>query len=138
MLEAYRSGVLSASQLGPQLQGLGERRSAAMAATNRLTSIPPVGPEDEKAIRDYCAEAAANLASFSREEWQALIRSLIKRIVFDGENITIEGLVTASRAGQGVASEDSHLVVGEVQLGWTTSECAKLSTGGNRANEEKR
>jgi hypothetical protein len=44
-------------------------------------------------IEDFCAEAARNLSAFTMHEWQELLRTIIERIVFHGDRVTIQGRI---------------------------------------------
>lgn len=97
VLEAYRTGVITPAQLGQQLETIKTRRSGLDSQTSEVTlEIPLV--DTEKAITEYCAEAANNLAGFSHERRQEFLRALINTIMFHGNQITIQGRIPVGGA----------------------------------------
>ncbi len=105
VLEAYRTGIISPAQLGQQLEKIKTRRTALQVQGSELQPKQPVLAEQvERAVTDYCAEAAKNLANFSHEQWREFLRIIIKQVVFRGNEITIQGqipLETPDNDGQG-------------------------------------
>lgn len=101
LLEAYRIAVISPAQLGQQLESLKARRSAIEARRTELGDRqPPVPPEQvEKSVRDYCAEAAQRLRSFTLDELQRFLRTIIRNIVFEGTRIRIQGQIPLLDSG---------------------------------------
>ena len=80
ILEAYRTSIISPLQLGQQLEKLKARRSAIEAQRAELQSEKILPREQvEKAVTDYCEEAAKNLEGFSDERWQEFLRTLAAR-----------------------------------------------------------
>lgn len=100
VLDAYRSGVISPAQLAGQLEKLKARRAAVELQKAQSGSIAPVTAEQvEKAVNEYCAEAARNLSTFSFDEWQALLRTVIDSITFNGARVSIRGKLPVSETG---------------------------------------
>ncbi len=100
ILDAYRTGVISPGQLAGQLETLKAQRASLDLQRSRsehATTIP--GEQVEKSVTDYCAEAAANLAVFSDDQWQDLLRTVVKSIIFEGSNIVIQGKIPIPEAG---------------------------------------
>jgi site-specific DNA recombinase len=94
VLDAYRTGVISPAQLGRQLEQLKARKSALDLRRAEIQQQAAVPPEQiERAVTDYCAEAARNLASFTDEQWRDLLRTVIQTIVFDGNQVKIQGAI---------------------------------------------
>ncbi len=92
LLDAYRTAVISSTQLGEQLEKLRARR---MALDRRRTeSANPMEPQEvESEVRDYCNEAADNLAKFTDVEWREFLRVIIRSIIFDGNTMKILGTI---------------------------------------------
>jgi site-specific DNA recombinase len=98
LLEAYRTEVLSPAQLGRELEKLTTRRVSLEARKAGLS-----GQQDKRqlplirqSIIDYCRVAAERLRSFTFEERQRFLRLLINEIVFQGDQITIRGVIPIS------------------------------------------
>jgi hypothetical protein len=47
----------------------------------------------QNAVKDYCGEAATNLAGFTVERWREFLRVIVHSIVFRGDRITIHGQI---------------------------------------------
>jgi site-specific DNA recombinase len=92
LIEAYRLSVLSAAQLGNELEKLNVRKAGLENERATLDISQPSSQENVgKSIRDYCEEVAQNLASFTVEERQQLLRTLVRTITFDGAEVRIRG-----------------------------------------------
>lgn len=95
ILEAYRIGIISPSQLGHQLEQLNARRSVLDV---RRSDIQPKEnlPSGQvgKVVEEYCAEASRNFVSFSPEEWREFLRTIVETIVFCGDHIRIRGRIS--------------------------------------------
>lgn len=93
VLEAYRTGLISAAQLGQQLETITSRRAMIDAERSELQRQVPHPEQTEKAVSDYCAEAARNLADFPADRWREFLRTIIADITFHGDRITIRGRI---------------------------------------------
>jgi site-specific DNA recombinase len=93
LLDAYRTGLISPAQLGVQLEKIGSSRAAL--DLERASAVPPKVPvaHIDKAVTEYCAEAAANLDSLSPEDWRQMCQTLIESAVFYGNRIVIRGRI---------------------------------------------
>lgn len=93
LLEAYRLGVITPAQLGRELETLNLRKETLKTQRVRLdnsgTALPKA--QTEKSVREYCTEATQNLASFGFEQRQEFLRTLIRRVIFDGQTARIHG-----------------------------------------------
>jgi site-specific DNA recombinase len=66
ILDAYRGEIISPAQLGQQLQQIKAQRAALdlqRADTAKTSAVPP--ERVERAVSEYCAEAASNLANLT-------------------------------------------------------------------------
>jgi hypothetical protein len=59
--------------------------------------MPP--KQVERAVIDYCAEAAKNLANFTNEQWRAFLRIIVRTIIFHGNRVTIQGQIPVNSSG---------------------------------------
>jgi hypothetical protein len=93
LLEAYRLSVISAVQLGQELEKLGVRKTALENERADLNEVDDDVPKEqiEKSVHDYCEEAAKNLQTFTIEERQLFLRTLIRTITFTGTEARIRG-----------------------------------------------
>jgi hypothetical protein len=94
ILEAYRTEIITPAQLGQQLELVKVRRAELELQRSEVQREPTVPPEQgEKAVADYCTEAARNLATFTEERWREFLRTIIHTVVFQGHQITIQGRI---------------------------------------------
>jgi site-specific DNA recombinase len=94
ILDAYRTGVITPAQLGHQLEKLKTRRAALELEQSNLRSEDVADPEQvERAVLDYCTEAASSLAHFTQEDWREFLRTLIHRIIFEGRRLRIQAWI---------------------------------------------
>lgn len=108
IFEAYRLSAISAEQLGRELRALSQRKAALAEQHHFLNSATQRASNDqlEKSVEDYCEEAGRNLSSFTPEQRQQFLRTLIRRITFTGTEARIRGEIPF-RAG------DEHQVAPE-------------------------
>lgn len=94
ILDAYRQGLISPTQLGQQLEKLKTSRTAIDLKRAESENVAQMSSElVEKAVVDYCAEATKNLAGFTFDQWQEFLRTIIESIIFHGDCITIRGRI---------------------------------------------
>jgi len=93
LLEAYRTEIISPAQLGTELEKLKARRSLAEARRSELETAGSQVPvaQIEKPVQHYCAEAILNLRSLAQNALREFLRTLVKRIIFEGTQIRIQG-----------------------------------------------
>ena len=78
ILDAYRQGFISPTQLGQQLEKLKTRRMALDLKRAEIGNAVEMPSElVEKAVVDYCAEATKNLAAFTFDQWQEFLQQII-------------------------------------------------------------
>ena len=100
LLDGYRMGLISPAQLGQQLEKLKSSRAGLELERTALTQQAAYPAEEvEKAVVDYCAEAANNLATLTTDDWRELLRSLIESAVFHGNRLVIRGRVPLGMPG---------------------------------------
>jgi len=94
LLDAYRTGIISPSQLGQQLEVLKAKQAALVLRKSELEHASKVTPaEMQRSVGDYCEEAARNLANFTPDGWREFLRIIIQEIVFLGTRIIIRGRI---------------------------------------------
>ncbi len=99
VLDGYRAGIISPIQLAGQLEKLKAERGSLALEQSAVESSPMPPERLESSIRDYCAEAARNLGSFTEDEWQKLIRTVVESIIFSGTAILIRGKIPLPQDG---------------------------------------
>jgi site-specific DNA recombinase len=93
IFDAYRAELISPAQLGQQLEKLRARR-AALDLKSTSTEPPSIPREQvEKAVAEYCSEAAQNIANFDDEHWRDFLRTICHAIVFNGDQIRIQARI---------------------------------------------
>jgi len=104
ILDAYRTGMISPSQLAGQLEKLKAQRATIDLQRIELESAASVPPEQaEKSVTEYCAEAAANIGSFTADEWKDLLRTVVQSVIFNGAGIVLRGRIPISDSGDSYA-----------------------------------
>src|SRR5207244_2297803 len=94
--------IISPAQLGQQLEKLNARRAALDLQRIEMEPDRTMPAEEvEKAVTDYCAEAAKNLTAFTEERWREFLRTVIVAITFYGKQIKIQGRIPLPFGGSG-------------------------------------
>jgi site-specific DNA recombinase len=94
LLDAYRTNIISPAQLGQQLESLKSRRATLELERSALKDRDSIPAEQiEKAVVDYCADAARRISNLSDDKWQELLRTIIENITFCGDHISIRGRI---------------------------------------------
>ena len=90
LLEAYRLGVISAEQLKSELEKVGSKKRASEDRIRQLSAPLPISATQMRSsITDYCRELADDIRRFTWPEKRQFLRTLIKRITFDGLQASI-------------------------------------------------
>jgi site-specific DNA recombinase len=112
VLEAYRMGILSPSQLGQELEKVNLRKNALRNRRARLAEQPKRSTIQNirRSVADYCRQAAQRLKSFTLEERQRFLRLLVSGIIFEGEQVRIKAILPLSLVG----AERTSTAVGDV------------------------
>jgi len=99
MLAAYRTAIITPAQLGQQLEKVNARRAALEVQLTELQTEPVIPTEQaEKAVTDYCAEAAQNLADFTDERWREFLRVIVEKVIFYGDHAKLIGRIPVDPA----------------------------------------
>lgn len=94
ILDAYRAEIITPAQLADQLAHLKSRRAILEAKMREAETASAVtSPQVLKTAEEFCEEASRNLAEFTQEQWQQLLRTVIERIEFHGSRVTIKGRI---------------------------------------------
>lgn len=95
ILEAYRTGVITAAQLGRELEQINARKSGLLTRQAELDEKTEGLSLDEirESVFDYCKQVAQRIGSFSEDERRQLLRTLVGKVVFEGSQVMILGTV---------------------------------------------
>ncbi|OLE55409.1 MAG: hypothetical protein AUG51_02830 [Acidobacteria bacterium 13_1_20CM_3_53_8] len=101
ILEAYRLSILSPAQLGQELQKINARKSALENRKAHLNeNTQSLKSSNVKAtILDYCKRAAQRLKHFTFEERQRFLRLIVNKIIYEGQQVRIKGIIPLSKDG---------------------------------------
>jgi site-specific DNA recombinase len=109
LLEAYRSAIITATQLGSELSKLTTRRTDAESRRAEFDTKPAVSPETVQAsIEEFCHEIRRGFRSFAPEELREFLRTVVRDVVFDGQQIRILGHLPAVNHGAGASIKPSE------------------------------
>ena len=102
LLEAYRSDIITAAQLKPELEKLAVRGTTAHGRRAELIAVKPLVEfkRVKKSVQDYCRETREQFRSLSPVQLREFLRTVIRSIVFDGHQIRIQGHLPAHRASE--------------------------------------
>jgi hypothetical protein len=103
IIEAYRMGIISAAQLGQELEGLNNRKTAAESRKASLSALPAhtLTPQSvKKSVAEYCRLAAQRLKEFTLEERQRFLRLIVNSVIYEGERVRIRGIIPILEAGR--------------------------------------
>jgi site-specific DNA recombinase len=94
ILEAYRLQILSAEQLGRELDSLRARQKVLQS---RQATLPKETQPDEAVVQrsldEYSKLVRTRLTKLNRDERQRLLRLLLKSVIFEGERVRIQGII---------------------------------------------
>jgi site-specific DNA recombinase len=100
VLEAYRTGVLTPAILSRELEQLKARRSTLVGRQTDLNarSSQPSLPVIRRTVSDYCREVAERLEALTGAERQRFLQLLIEVVIFNGDEVTIRGVIPPQNA----------------------------------------
>jgi site-specific DNA recombinase len=94
LLEAYRIGIISPSQLGQELEQFRQRQSAlevravGLQNSNKASTVRNL----KLCLEDFCQLAAKRLKTFTEAERQRFLRLLIDNVIFEGVQVRIKAV----------------------------------------------
>jgi site-specific DNA recombinase len=100
ILDAYRTDLISASQLGQQLEKLRARRAAIELARSEVQEEPQSREQNVAEVKEFCTKAAQNLETFTEIEWREFLRIIVQEISFYGDSIKIKARLPVTAATQ--------------------------------------
>lgn len=95
LLEAYRMGIISPTQLGQELERLKERQSVFEMRASNLGKLPVAQDRQQvrQTLEEYCQSAAERLKTFDDAERQRFLRLLVDNVIFEGRQIRIRAVI---------------------------------------------
>jgi len=128
ILEAYRKGVLSAAQLGRELEQINQRCNTLQTRKLTLEKQPEAGSlsDAQKSVTGYCKAIAKNLRRFNEQERQRFLRFIVKEISFEGSRVRITGALPVKPTSDESAEADDTDYTGKsaVSIGGIASTTA--------------
>ncbi|MGE0405271.1 MAG: recombinase family protein [Candidatus Korobacteraceae bacterium] len=116
LLEAYRLEIISVGQLSAELKVLAAKRKL-LAVPVALTDRPErEGKHLTRDIKDHCRVISENLTSLDGERRRQILRLLLRRVVFEGDQVRIVGILPQnqgehSATGTGPSEPDPSAVI---------------------------
>lgn len=89
---AYRTGVLTPTQLGEQLQKLKDRKTALETRRREFGNVSH-GDQLQRSTTDFCTDAASRIKSFTLEERQRFLNLIIERVIVNNHEVRIVGII---------------------------------------------
>jgi hypothetical protein len=108
LLEAYRLGVINPVQLGSELEKVTGNKRTLEARNEQFAPQDASAPSQiRKSVVDYCGKAALNIQAFTHSEKQKFLRTIVRKIVFNGSQARIQVQIPLGR--QTHFSEHGHI-----------------------------
>lgn len=99
ILEAYRRDMISPAQLGEEMEKLKARKAALETREQEVAEVASTEDilDDRLSAGDYCRKVATRLKTFTQEERQRFLRLILDRVIFEGQQVRIKGIVPLPR-----------------------------------------
>jgi hypothetical protein len=99
ILEAYRLSVITAEQLARELESLAGRRG--VLEKQQIEIAQPIQSDHsvKMSVEDYCNEVRRRLVNLTFETKRNVLRLLVRRIVFEGSQVRISGVIPLAASG---------------------------------------
>jgi site-specific DNA recombinase len=95
LLEAYRTGIISPTQLGQELELLKKRQSALEVRERNLrrNTGAPSGNNLRQTLEEHCQRVAERITTFNEAERQRFLRLLIDDVIFEDAKVRIRAVI---------------------------------------------
>jgi site-specific DNA recombinase len=101
VLEAYRLEILTAEQLGRELEALRSRqRNLQVRQASASGETKPDQTIVLRSIDEYCTLVRTRLIELNGDQQQRILRLLLKAVVFEGKRVRIQGIIPLSDDSQ--------------------------------------
>jgi site-specific DNA recombinase len=108
VLEAYRLEVLNPEQLSRELGTITGRRNALEKQRQEATGRSVQAKSIQGPVKQFCDQIVGRLTNLTFETKRAILRELIRKIVFEGNQIRIVGIIPISGTDE-IAHTQTHL-----------------------------
>lgn len=95
ILESYRLGVLSPTQLAAELDRLNVRKASLNERRATLSTEVGAPPHSElrRSIADFCRLAAQRIERLDSAERQRFLQLLVREVIFEGDRVRIQAII---------------------------------------------
>lgn len=97
ILEAYRLSILTPDQLARELESIASRRKLIEKQESEL--IRPKPAVTRGSVEDTCRKIRGRLPRLTFETKRDILRLLLRRVVFEGNQVTISGVIPLQDGG---------------------------------------
>lgn len=128
LLEGYRLSIVTVEQLKQEMDKLKNRREVLQFSKDNAVEAKLPSTMIRKHLNDFCSDAAQAIKMFNDEERQQFLRLVIEKIIFEGTQIRIKGVIpVAQKPNDGYQISDSYTPKDSNFLPTNTSEQPKNS-----------
>ena len=106
ILEAYRLSILTPDQLARELESISSRRKLLEKQGSELRHLQPVLTQEP--VEDYCRKIRQRLPHLTFETKRSVLRLLLRKVVFEGSQVRISGVLPLRVGGKIVDSMTNH------------------------------
>jgi hypothetical protein len=99
ILEAYRLSIITPEMLAHELESLKSRRHALETQRTDAAQSKEPGLSIRRSVDDYCNIIHRKLEHLTFETKRNVLRLLVRRIVFDGKEVRILGVIPLMDSG---------------------------------------
>jgi site-specific DNA recombinase len=103
IFEAYRLNVLTPEQLARELEQLAVRRKVLEKQQCEFVQPKRTNRSVQMTVEEYCREIRRRLVNLTFETKRNVLRLLLRRIVFEGDQVRISGVIPLAASG-GIAN----------------------------------
>jgi len=93
VLEAYRLSILSPDQLARELELIEGRRQLLEKQKRELNQRRQPALPVSVSVDDYCREIRERLGNLTFETKRSIVRLLLRKVVFEGDQVRISGVI---------------------------------------------
>jgi site-specific DNA recombinase len=108
ILEAYRLSILTPDQLARELESISSRRKLLEKQDNELRHPQPVLMQES--VEDCCRKIRQRLPGLTFETKRSVLRLMLRKVVYEGSQVRISGVIPLRVAGKIVDTKTDHCV----------------------------
>ncbi|MDP9049584.1 MAG: hypothetical protein M3O31_02530, partial [Acidobacteriota bacterium] len=129
VLEAYRLSVLTPDQLASELQLISDRRQLLDKQRREMLQQSQPAHSVRASVEDTCRQFRERLRHLSFDTKRAILRLVVRRIVFEGDRVRISGVIPLADKGS-----DERVDVHSGSVGQAASAIAGTGTDSRARN----